>query len=138
METQNIPFLSVGSTFFGLLVGLPVATVMGIGMPTAALAQAPAQPEAPFTEAELEPIEAEIEESIPPALDESRSTFNIWSEDEYDIFESDDFRINTDYETDFYDEQPGPADGSYLYGTDDVDISDDPFNAGDRENDPTP
>ncbi|PSN14495.1 hypothetical protein C7293_11530 [filamentous cyanobacterium CCT1] len=136
MEAQNIPFLSAGSTFFGLLIGLPVATVMGIGMPTAALAQA--QPEAPFTEAELEPIEAEIEESIPPALEDSRSTFNIWSEDEYDVFESDDFRINTDYETDFYDEQPGPADGGYLYGADDINIGDDPFNRGDRESELTP
>ncbi|MBE9108029.1 hypothetical protein IQ273_01135 [Nodosilinea sp. LEGE 07298] len=96
METQNAPFRPAGSTFFGLLLGLPLATLMGIGMPTAAMAQAPAQPEAPFTEEELEPIEAEIEESIPPALEDSRSNFNIWSEDEYDVFESDDFVINTE------------------------------------------
>ncbi|PSR19428.1 hypothetical protein C8255_02135 [filamentous cyanobacterium CCP3] len=137
MKPQNVPFPPAGSTFFGLLLGLPVAALMGFGTPTAALAQDPA-PEAPFTEAELEPIEAEIEESIPPALDESRSTFNTWSEDEYDFFESDDFRINTDYETDFYDEQPGPADGSYLNGADDIDTSDDPFNTGKSENELTP
>jgi hypothetical protein len=111
---------------------------MGIGMPTAAMAQAPAQPEAPFTEEELEPIEAEIEESIPPALEDSRSNFNIWSEDEYDVFESDDFVINTDYETTVYDEQPGPADGNYTNSADDIDINDDPFNTGDREDDLSP
>ncbi|MGB3200878.1 MAG: hypothetical protein WBA99_08245, partial [Nodosilinea sp.] len=86
----------------------------------------------------LEPIEAEIEASIPPALDDSRSTFSIWSENEYDVFESDDFRINTDYETDFYDEQPGPADGSYFSDANDMDVSDDLFNTGDREDDLTP
>lgn len=142
METRNDPFLTAGSKFFSLLLGIPMATVIGASvmgvMPTAAVAQAPTQPEAPFTEAELEPIEAEIEESIPPALEDSRSSFfNVWSEDEYDVFESDDFVINTDYEADFYDEVPGPADGSYLNDMNGINIGDDPFNTGDREDDLT-
>ncbi|MGB3308941.1 MAG: hypothetical protein WBG32_15320 [Nodosilinea sp.] len=104
------------------------------------MAQALAQPEAPFTEEELESVEAEIEESIPPALEDPRGSFNfnIWSEDEYDVFESDDFVINTDYETDVYDEQPGPADGSYTNSADDVNVNNDPFNTSDREDDLTP
>ncbi|MGG6241041.1 hypothetical protein ACQ4N7_20655 [Nodosilinea sp. AN01ver1] len=137
MKPQNVPFPPAGSTFFGLLLGLPVATLMGLGMPTAAVAQTSA-PEAPFTDEELEPVETEIEESIPPAIEDSRNTFNVWSEDEFDVFESDDFVINTDYEADFYEEQPGPADGNYVNDADDIDISNDPFNAGDRENDLTP
>lgn len=138
MKHRNILFPPAGSTLFGLLLGLPIVLVSGIGMSTAAVAQTSDQPEAPFTEEELEPIEAEIENSLPPALEDSRDYFRIWSEDEYDVFESDDFVINNDYQTDIYDEQPGPADGNYTNSADDIDIGDDSFSTGEPEDEPTP
>jgi hypothetical protein len=88
-----------------------------------AVAQTFEPAEAPFTEEELEPHEEAIEESIPSELpEEPRDDFNLWSEDEYDFFESDDFVEIEGYETDIYEELPGPADGSYeVYDADEDD-----------------
>lgn len=138
MKRRNILFPPAGSTLLGLLLGLPLALAASMGGCTAAVAQTPDQPEAPFTEAELEPIEAEIEDSLPPAQEGPRDYFRIWSENEYDVFESDDFVINNDYETDIYDEQPGPADGSYTDGAEDADIDNNSLNSSPPEDEMTP
>jgi hypothetical protein len=141
LESRYFSMLPSSSRIFGVLLCLPVATIIGVSQAEAAKAQAVNPVEAPYTEQELQPFEEEIEESLPPKLpEESRDNFNLWSEDEYDVFGSDDFAEIEDYETDIYEEQPGPADGRYeIYDADEDDgegvVNNDPFSTNESEDD---
>jgi len=71
LESRNFSIFPSSSRIFGVLLCLPVATLLGVHQAESAHAQATNPVEAPYTEQELEPYEEEIEASLPPELPEA-------------------------------------------------------------------
>jgi hypothetical protein len=138
LKNRYLSFLPTGSSVLPMLLCLPIATVIGVSQTEAVGAQSLGNPEAPFTEEELEPVEEDIEMSIPDNTEETENFFNLWSEDEYDVFQSDDFAEIEGYETNVYDEVPGPADGEYDVYREDAEpqegvVNNDPFDINESD-----
>jgi hypothetical protein len=63
LKNRYLSFLPTGSSVLPMLLCLPIATVIGVSQTEAVGAQSLGNPEAPFTEEELEPVEEDIEMS---------------------------------------------------------------------------
>lgn len=111
MTSLHIPqLLSLPKATIGLTVAIAASLAGG-----PAWAQSYPNVEPPYSEQELEPIETDINQSVetdePEAstLPEAFDDINIYSEDEYDIYEGIDAfeRRERPDQPDLYDEQPG-------------------------------
>lgn len=95
-----------------------MAAVSSLGIRPAIAQTSEANIEPPYTAEELEPVETEINSEVEGEADATDipgpiDDFNIYSEDEYDIYEGIDAYEILEFpdEPDVYDELPGVSDG---------------------------